>query len=89
MSNAANRDLRIALITELASRVNTPPAKAGGFRLRLKAGLVRPLADSDGRCASSYLEIIVRLWRCLVLDIFGPDLIGNVATAGDPISSAP
>jgi hypothetical protein len=28
--------------------VNTPPAKAGGFRLRLKAGLVRPLADSDG-----------------------------------------
>ena len=69
--------------------VNTPPAKAGGFRLRLKAGLVRPLADSDGGCASSYLEIIVRFGRCLVLDIFGPYLIGNVSAAGDPISSAP
>ena len=72
-----------------SSRVNTPPAKAGGFRLRLKAGLVRPLADSDGGCASSYLEIIVRFGRCLVLDIFGPYLIGNVSAAGDPISSAP
>ncbi len=69
--------------------VNTPPAKAGGFRLRLKAGLVRPLADSDGGCASSYLEIIVRFGRCLVLDIFGPYLIGNISAAGDPISSAP
>ena len=69
--------------------VNTPPAKAGGFRLRLKAGLVRPLADSDGGCASSYLEIIIRFGRCLVLDIFGPYLIGNVSAAGDPISSAP
>jgi len=69
--------------------VNTPPAKAGGFRLRLEAGLVRPLADSDGGCASSYLGIIVRLWRCQVLDIFGPYLIGNVSAAGDPISSAP
>jgi hypothetical protein len=47
------------------------------------------LADSEGRCASSYLEIIARLWRCLALDIFGPDLIGNVPTAGGPISSAP
>src|SRR6202789_111464 len=73
----------------LSGTVNTPPAKAGGFRLRLEAGLVRPLADSDGGCASSYLEIIVRLWRCLVLDIFGPYLIGNVSAAGDPISSAP
>jgi len=72
-----------------ADVVNTPPAKAGGFRLRLKAGLVRPLADSDDGCASSYLEIIVRFWRCLVLDIFGPYLIGNVSAAGDPISSAP
>jgi hypothetical protein len=71
------------------TEVNTPPAKAGGFRLRLKAGLVRPLADSDGGCASSYLEIIVRFGRCLVLDIFGPYLIGNVSAAGDPISSAP
>src|ERR1039457_815804 len=61
--------------------VNTPPAKAGGFRLRLKAGLVRPLADSDGGCASSYLEIIVRFGRCLVLDIFGPYLIGDVSAA--------
>jgi hypothetical protein len=69
--------------------VNTPPAKAGGFRLRLKAGLVRPLADSDGGCGSSYLEIIIRLWRCLVLDIFSPYLIGNIAAAGDPIASAP
>ena len=75
------------LVTEAG--VNTPPAKAGGFRLRLKAGLVRPLADSDGGCASSYLEIIVRFGRCLVLDIFGPYLIGNVSAAGDPISSAP
>ncbi len=25
--------------------VNTPPAKAGGFRLRLKAGLIGPSAD--------------------------------------------
>jgi len=71
------------------ANVNTPPAKAGGFRLRLKAGLVRPLADSDGGCASSYLEIIVRFGRCLVLDIFGPYLIGNVSAARDPISSAP
>jgi hypothetical protein len=77
-------------LTKKPSRhVNTPPAKAGGFRLRLKAGLVRPLADSDGGCASSYLEIIVRFGRCLVLDIFGPYLIGNVSAAGDPISSAP
>src|ERR1039458_3147556 len=36
--------------------VNAPPAKAGGFRLRLKAGLVRPLADSDGGYASNCLE---------------------------------
>jgi hypothetical protein len=75
-------------IFEVLIFVNTPPPKTGGFRLRLKAGLVRPLADSDGGCASSYLEIIVRLWRCLVLEI-RPDLIGNVSTAGDPISSAP
>src|ERR1022692_4910993 len=79
----------LAQLPNLQREVNTPPAKAGGFRLRLKAGLVRPLADSDGGCASSYLEIIVRFGRCLVLDIFGPYLIGNVSAARDPISSAP
>jgi hypothetical protein len=57
--------------------------------LRLKAGSVRPSADSDGRPASSSLKIIVRLWCCLVLDIFGPYLVGNVAAAGDLISSSP
>ena len=28
-----------------AADVNTPPPKGGGFRLRLKAGSVRPPAD--------------------------------------------
>src|SRR5580692_7489164 len=63
--------------------------KAGGFRLRLKAGFSPPSADSDGGCGSSDLEVIVRLWCCLILDILGPYLIGNVAAAGDPISSSP
>jgi hypothetical protein len=35
------------------------------------------------------LKIIVQLGRCLVLDIFGPYLIGNVSAAGDPMSFAP
>ena len=35
------KDLGVAL----GDRVNTPPPKGGGFRLRLKAGSVRHAAD--------------------------------------------
>ena len=63
--------------------VNTPPPKGGGFRLRLKAGSVRPAADSGNG------KIVVRLRRRLVLDVFRPDLIGDVAAARNPISPRP
>ena len=67
------------------SGVNTPPAKAGGFRLRLEAGYDRPF----GSIESDYLEIVVWLFRLLVLDVLLPHLVSNVPAGGDPISPAP
>ena len=66
-----------------AANVNTPPPKGGGFKLRLKAGSVRLSADLGNR------EVVVRFgWR-LVLDVFDPNLISDVSTAGNPVSPGP
>ena len=75
--------VRSIISSHNAQFVNTPPPKGGGFRLRLKAGSVRPAADSGNG------KIVVRLRRRLVLDVFRPDLIGDVATARNPISPCP
>jgi len=64
-------------------RSERPPAKAGGFGLRLEAGSVRRSADS------CHTEIIVRLRRLLILDIFHPDLVRHIAARGDPIAARP
>ena len=60
--------------------VNAPPPKGSGFRLRLKAGSVRPSADSGD------IEVIVRFGRRLVLDSLGPHLVHHIAAVGNPIS---
>lgn len=60
-----------------------PPAKAGGFRLRLEAGSVRHAADSR------HAEIIVWLWRLLVLNVFQPDLVRYIAARGNPVATRP
>jgi hypothetical protein len=59
--------------------VNTPQAKAGGFRLWLKAGAIdRP----PGRLLSLHnMKIIVRFRRLLLHDVFLPNLIGHILTA--------
>ena len=63
------------------STVKAPPPKGGGFELRLKAGLVR--------LWRTQVEVIIWFgWR-LVLDILGPHLIGNIATAWNPVTSRP
>ena len=49
--------------------------KGGGFRLRLKAGLVRLAADSG------QMEVVVRFRRGLVFDVFGSYPIDDIAPA--------
>ena len=45
VSKAGQADIRRLLIIGAMARVNSPPAKAGGFGLRLEAGSVRHSAD--------------------------------------------
>ena len=58
--------------------MNTPPPKGGGFRLRLKAGLVR--LRRTWRASLGDVEVDVRFrWR-LFRDVVNPHLIGMAAT---------
>ena len=84
-SGKATKWTRVSLLAQLHGtvRVNPPPPKGGGFRLRLKAGSVRPSADSRDR------EIVVWLRRLLVFDVLHPHLISHVAAARNPVSSPP
>jgi hypothetical protein len=63
--------------------VNTPPAKAGGFGLRLKAGS----AGRSGRLYNS--EVVIRLRRLLVLDVLLPHIVCDVPAGAYPIPSRP
>ena len=59
--------------------MNTPPPKGGGFRLRLKAGLVRLRRTWRHGASLGDVEVVVRFpWR-LVLDVVNPHLIGMAA----------
>lgn len=64
-------------------RVNPPPPKGGGFRLRLKAGSVRRPADSRN------VEVVVRFWRDLALDVLCPRLVRDVAARHHPVAACP
>src|SRR5215468_4548707 len=67
--------------------VNTPPPKGGGFRLRLKAGLVR--LRRTWRPSLGHVEVVVWFrWR-LILDVVNPHLIGHVAAAHNPVAPRP
>ena len=63
--------------------VSTPPAKAGGFGLRLKAGSAGP----DGRLHNP--EVVIRLRRLLVLDVLLPHIVCDVPAGAYPIPSRP
>jgi hypothetical protein len=64
-------------------QVNTPPPKGGGFELRLKAGSVRHSADLG------HVEVVIRLWWLLVLDVLNPYFVGHVSAARNPVAPAP
>jgi len=55
------------------SSVNTPPAKAGGFELRLKAGSAGPRGRLDNP------KVVIRLRRLLVLDVLFPHIVRHVS----------
>ena len=57
--------------------------KGGGFRLRLKAGLIGHSADLN------HMKTIIRLRQILFLNIFLPYLIRNIDTRGNPVTSRP
>ena len=63
--------------------MNTPLAKAGGFGLRLKAGLVGYSADYY------HLEVIIRLRGFFVPDVFLPYLIGHIPARHYPVAPCP
>src|SRR5262249_48016354 len=63
--------------------VNTPPPKGGGFEGRLKAGSVRHSADSGN------IEVVIRFWGLLGLDVLDPYLVGHVSAARNPVAPAP
>ncbi len=68
-----------------SATVNTPPPKGGGFRLLLEAGLI----DPSGSIGQTTLEIVIWLFRFLILYVLLPDLIGNITAGGYPVSSRP
>jgi len=63
--------------------VNSPPAKAGGFGLRLEAGSIGHSADASQHAP----EVVVEIVRTQVFDAFFPSFVGHVTPAGKPVSS--
>ena len=63
--------------------MNTPPPKGGGFKLRLKAGLVRHSADSR------HIEVVIWFRRLLVLYVLDPYVVSHVSAARYPVAPAP
>jgi hypothetical protein len=62
--------------------VNTSLAKAGGFGLRLKSGLVGYSADYTTSKSSSGSEVFIP-------DVFLPDLIGHIPVRHYPLAPSP
>ena len=63
-----------------------PPAISRWLRSTAQAGYSRPGADQP---ESHNFEVVIRLLRLLVLDVFLPYLVGNVTARGNPVASAP
>src|SRR5712675_1310876 len=60
--------------------VNTPPPERRWLQITAQSRIGPPSADSG------HVEVVVRFRRGLVLDVFGPDLIGHVAAARNPVA---
>src|SRR5712675_2960247 len=63
--------------------VNTPPPERRWLQITAQSRIGPPAADSG------HIEVVVRFWRGLVLDVFGPYLIGHVAAARNPVTPGP
>ena len=63
------------------SDVNTPPPERRWLQITAQSRIGPPPADSGGL---RQVEDIVRFRRRLVRDVFGPDLVGDVAAARNP-----
>jgi transposase-like protein len=63
--------------------LNTPPSERRWLQITAQSRIGLPSADSG------HIEVVVRVRRSLVFDVFGPDLIGHVAVARNPVASRP
>ena len=67
----------------LSKKRELPSPKGEGFGLRLKPGAVGHSADSNN------LEVVVRLFGFLILNVLLPHFISHIAARGNPIAPSP